>query len=114
MQMAPGVNGADPRGLAQFQASDFELQAKPVAPQVTIAPVMPTIAEQPRTMGTLQQLTAKSLGEEVSQPRNTIAPIFKAVPKQDPAVFKAPEAPVTTAAGLVPMTMDGAEYAPIV
>lgn len=101
--MMPSNN--DPMGLSQFQASDFELQQKhDVQPQPQAVMVPPPMVEQPRTMGTLQQLTAKSMGEEVGPQtlqNRSIGPIFKPVPKQDPE-FKvtdvaAPVAPVALA-----------------
>jgi hypothetical protein len=86
-------------GLSQFQASDFELQQqREPLPQVAIVP--PPMVEQPRTIGTLQQLTAKASGEEVGPQvmpqQRTIAPIFKPVPKQDPD-FKATDIAATAA-----------------
>ena len=96
----------DPMNMQQFQASDFELQQKREVQPVVVPPPM---IEQPRTMGTLQQLTAKSLGEEAGIQSRTISPIYKPIAKQDPD-FKATD--VAAAAAPIAMAVEDSSFKP--
>ena len=60
-------------------------------------------------MGTLQQLTAKNMGEEAGMQPRSISPIYKPIAKQDPD-FKATD--VAAAAAPLAMTVEDSSFVP--